>query len=130
MHLDNISCGLVRLPQKESTMQIRALFINGALHSIFIYSNIGERDKKTHFFKNGAGEAYLSHISNGKNTTAYSSHIRAYQFRDIPFFFNRTFLVSTPHSNHLLCTSDLIHHTSPQKLPCLYFSFFIFTEFF
>lgn len=52
-------------------MQIRALFINGALHSINIYSNIGERDKIIQIFLNGAGEAYLCHISGGKDTTAY-----------------------------------------------------------
>lgn len=46
------------------------------------------------------------------------------------FFFNRNFLASIPHSNHLLYTSHMTHHTSPQKLPCLYFSFVFLQIFF
>lgn len=44
-------------------MQIRALFINGALHSINIYSNIGERDKKIQiFFKWSRGGISVPHL--------------------------------------------------------------------
>lgn len=68
-------------------MQIRALFINGALHSIFIYSNIGESEKKMQIILNRAAEARPCHISGGKGTTANSSHLKAYQIRGSVFVF-------------------------------------------